>query len=355
MNRNEKITRQPRNPQKFDIIDLFDAIGRKEQFVLGDKKDAQKFVEIVGKSLSANITPTMIYGRRVEAMFSYIAASLGKCSLIKKEDSGDVFTSEQNLKVPDYRIVLNNDTHEQILVEVKSYFQKKPFAKYSINTNYLDSLINYSRLVKTSLYIAIYWTKWNVWTLVLPEDLILTTQKATISFSEALKRNRMGELGDIVIGTTPPLAIRIIPDKDKPRRVNEHDIAEFVIGRIDLYCNGTLITDETEQQIAFLLIQFGDWIENSNLIFSDESKHDIEYIEFLYYPEQHNEQQGFDIINSVSTIISRQYSQLTACNGQIKQLTPNIEPSKLGFVVPEDYRGKALPLWRFHVIPNLEE
>lgn len=355
MNKSQKITRYPRNPQKFDVIDLFDAIGRKEQFVLGSKTDEKTFIEIVSKSLSVNLTPTMIYGRRVEAMFSYIAASLGKCSLIKKEDCGDIFTSEKHLEVPDYRIVLNNDTQKQILVEVKSYFQKKPFAEYSINTNYLNALQNYSKLVKTSLYIAIYWSKWNVWTLVSPEDLSHTPQKATITFSDALKRNRMGELGDIVIGTTPPLTIQIIPDKNKPHRINEHNIAEFVIGRFELYCNGMLITDEAEQQIALLLMQFGDWIENSSLIVSNENKHDIEYIEFSYYPEQHNEQQNFYILNSVSTIMSRQYSQLTTSNGKVKQLTPNIEPSKLGFVVPEDYCGKALPLWRFHVIPNLEE
>ena len=124
MNKSQKITRYPRNPQKFDVIDLFDAIGRKEQFVLGSKTDEKTFIEIVSKSLSVNLTPTMIYGRRVEAMFSYIAASLGKCSLIKKEDCGDIFTSEKHLEVLDYRIVLNNDTQNQILVEVKSYSEK---------------------------------------------------------------------------------------------------------------------------------------------------------------------------------------------------------------------------------------
>jgi hypothetical protein len=28
--------------------------------------------------------------------------------------------------------------------------------------------------------------------------------------------------------------------------------------------------------------------------------------------------------------------------------SPNIAPGMLGFVIPEDYKGKALPLWRLH-------
>lgn len=46
MSKSQQITRHPRNPQKFDVIDLFDAIGRKEQFVLGNKTDEKTFVEI---------------------------------------------------------------------------------------------------------------------------------------------------------------------------------------------------------------------------------------------------------------------------------------------------------------------
>jgi len=82
------INRQPRDPEKFDVLDLFDAIGRNKKYVLGDEKDEAAFVDIISNALSVNKTPTMIYGRRVEAMFAYMAASLGKCALVKKEDAG---------------------------------------------------------------------------------------------------------------------------------------------------------------------------------------------------------------------------------------------------------------------------
>ena len=347
----EKITRRSRTPQVFDVIDLFDAIGRKEQFVLGNKKDQKKFVEIVGNSLTSNLTATMIYGKRVESMFSYVAASLGKCSLIKKEDCGDLFTSEKQLEIPDYRLILNDQ--RQLFVEVKSYFQKDPFSEYTMNLNYLNALVNYSKLLNTPLYIAIYWSRWNIWTLILPEDLRYISQKAKISFSEAIKRNRMSEIGDVVIGTTPPLTIRIVPDKTKPHSINEYDVAEFVIEKIELYCNGVQITDENEKHIAVSLMQYGDWVEDSRATLSDKSNNTIECIEFSYSPIQYNAQQNFQIINAVSTIISRQYSQLTVSNGQVKRLTPNIEPDILGFIIPKDYHSKALPLWRLHITPHI--
>lgn len=87
-NQHIMINRQPRDPEKFDVLDLFDAIGRNKKYVLGDEKDEAAFVDIISNALSVNKTPTMIYGRRVEAMFAYMAASLGKCALVKKEDAG---------------------------------------------------------------------------------------------------------------------------------------------------------------------------------------------------------------------------------------------------------------------------
>ena len=60
-NKHLTVNRQLRNPEKFDVLDLFDAIGRDKKYVLGNKKDEADFVDIISKALSANRTPTMIY------------------------------------------------------------------------------------------------------------------------------------------------------------------------------------------------------------------------------------------------------------------------------------------------------
>ena len=343
------LKRQERCPEKFDVLDLFDSIGRSRKFVIGDANDERAFAETISKSLSANRTPTMIYGRRVEAMFAYMAASLGKCRLIKKEDSGDLF-AEENVEIPDYRLVLNNG--KQMLLEVKNYYQNNSFKAFSLKASYIDGLVCYADLMMIDIYIAIYWSKWSLWTLVKPTDFKRNGTKAEIKLTTALERNQMVAIGDYTIGTTPPLEIRLFTDKQKPHRIDDNGMAEFVVGSVDLLCNGTLITAESEKRIALALMLYGNWNENSTAVPAPNAEKDIDYIEFSYTPLEHDYKQKFSTMDSLSTIISRQYIQLTTSDGKVERLTPNIAPGALGFVIPESYKGTALPLWRFHIEPK---
>lgn len=342
------ISRQERKPEKFDVIDLYDAIGRNKQYILGNHTDEISFIDSISKSLSCNKTPTIIYGRRVEAMFAYMVASLGRATLIKKEDCGDVFC-ENDVQIPDYRVVFSDDT--QLLVEVKNYHQNSAFNSYSMKKSYLDSLSKYSKLMRVDLRIAIYWSKWSMWTLVSPEDFKCDETKATIEFTIALERNQMFIIGDYIIGTTPPLSIRIYPDCKYPYNIF-NNLAKFTIGDVKLLCNTKHIVDDNERRIAYALMLYGSWEENSVTITSPDSDSRIEYIEFSYSPIEYDDQQGFCMVGPLSTIISRQYCQLTAPNGKVERLSPNIAPGMLGFIVPDEYIGNALPLWRFHVEPK---
>ena len=355
-NKGIEIKRQERNPEKFDILDLFDGIGRNKQYILGDEKSEGDFLDLVRKSLLLNNTPTMIHGKRIEALFAYMLSSLGKCSLIKKEDSGDVFSNE-NIKIPDYRVVINNVEKKQILVEVKNYYQEKVSKNYSLNIEYLDSLSRYSSIVDTELLIAIYWTKLCSWTLVSPEGFKRDGTKATISFNTAMKRNQMVYLGDVMIGTTPPLTIRIYPD-EKQLNSFKKNIANFTVGKVELLSNGVPILAENEQKIAYNLILFANWQEQSSVRKSPHSQNQVDYIEFAYYPQKHGgesldlECEKYDIVGMLSTIISRQYGELTTTDGKVDRISPDISPKKLGFIIPDNYKGTSLPLWRFYIKPN---
>ena len=113
------IKRIPRNPERFEVVDLFDAMARELGFSLNDEPSGDQFVKQISNSLNASKNNSIIlHGRRVESMFGYLAASLGKSIAVKREDSGDLFVEDSATRPPDYRIVLEDSN--EFLVEVKN-------------------------------------------------------------------------------------------------------------------------------------------------------------------------------------------------------------------------------------------
>lgn len=336
------IDRLHRNPEKFDVIDLYDSIGRDKGYRLGNPEDEADFSALVTEALSSAQSPTMIHGRRVEAMFSYITASLGKSVLIKKEDCGDVFSADLDLKIPDYRVVLNSG--EQLLIEVKNCHREKEF---KLEKSYIESLERYSKLMHVDLFVAVYWSRWQMWTLVAVGAFDVVGKNMILRFETAMRKNQMARLGDIWVGTKAPLSIRIFPSEKCP--VLEEGTVNFAIGDIQLFCCGTPISDEQEKQIAMTLVLYGGWAEAESVQCTAEFPATLEYIEFSYSPVQRSETQGFEIVGAVSTVISRQYGNLTAPKGIVEHLSANVNPEKLGFLIAEGHECKALPLWRFHL------
>jgi hypothetical protein len=193
--------------------------------------------------------------------------------------------------------------------------------------------------------LAIYWSRWNKWVLISLSDLKREGSSYVTSFVDSYKQNQMATLGDLTIATTPPLAFRLLTDPDKPRRVDDDGKVEFTIGEVELSCAGQLITKKEEQNIAFYLMLYGDWptaepqahIEDGQLI----------AIEYSAEPIEETPEQGFEMVGSMSGMISRRYNELTAPTGRIERLAPQIEPGSLGIAIPADYKGSQLPLWRF--------
>ncbi len=339
--------RIPRYPEKFEIVRLFQSMGQQHNFKLRDKKSQKSFLESIAKSIDFRKSPIVLYGSRTEAMFGYVVASLGRCSIVKQEDSGEIFTESGKIAVPDYRILTSDG--RQFLVEVKNCH--KTLTKFSMKAQYFDGLREYSKLMGVNLRIAIYWSKWNIWTLISQEDLILERGAYVIDLLNSYKQNQMAEFGDLFIGIRVPLVLRIITDPNKPRTITRSGNVTYTIGAIQLLNADTDIVDEQEKKIAYYLFLFGDWpisrprakIENNELI----------AIDFEVKPEEQNQGQGFEIIGSLSGMISRFFNVLTAPSGQIEKIFPMAEPGSLGITIPTDYKGKQLSLWRFTVQPNI--
>lgn len=342
-----KISIKNRNPIKFDVIDLYNIIGREKKLKLNNTDDKNKFLQLISNSLDNNFSDTLLYGKHIETMFSYIAAFLGKCKFIKKEDNGDIFSSTDVL-IPDYRIVLNDNS--QILIEVKNFYQKSSTNNYKISKKNFDKLLAYSNLMKTNLMFAIYWAKWKTWTLVDPKIFSIENNNMTLSFKEAIINNEMGLLGDYMIATQPPLSVRIYADsKQNNTIINENGgETEFVIKQLKFYSNNNLISDKIEKNIIFNLILFGSWHETNEIIF-EKNSNIVKYIEFKYYPEEYSNNQPYAIVSSISDIITKQYFFKTFDNGKIESLAPNDPSVTLGLNIPNQYKKKTLPLWFFYI------
>jgi hypothetical protein len=111
----------------------------------------------------------------------------------------------------------------------------------------------------TKPYFAIFWSRWNTWTLNPTEILECKDNKCFLGFEEALRSNHMSLLGDFMLATLPPLRFRILTDSSKPRIVKDNGTAIFSIGGIKILSDDQIIQDPLEQRIAFFLMLYGDW------------------------------------------------------------------------------------------------
>jgi len=338
-------------PKPGQSIDLFRMLAQQEGYTLSDPESAEKFISKLGEEFTrAKSNPIMLHGFRVQAMFEYVATSLGKCAIVKTEDAGGLHTTDPNIKVPDLRVLLVDG--QEFFVEVKNFYQSSPFEEYRIKKGYLDRLQRYAALFKKDVKLAIYWSKWNLWTLVSFDRVKCEGSKCLLSLEDALKYNEMATLGDYRIATLPPLKFRVITDPAHPRAVSENGEVIFTIGGIELYCEENRITVPREQSIALFLMLYGEWpseggearIENGELISFD----------FVSQPEETHPEQGFEMVGSMSGMISRRFNTMTAREGEIERLSPQTDISNLGIQIPDDYQGEVLHLWRFIQQPSTE-
>jgi len=339
--------RLPRDPIRFDVINAFAEFGRSEQISLRNPAAADGFVERARASINRSLSnEAFLQGIRTELMFESLVASLGAVEILKSEDSGEIYVSDETLKIPDFRLVLADGS--QMLVEVKNFYQKQdPMRSFELDGSYLEGLVHYSKAMNCNLLLAIYWVKWNIWTLVRPEVFKKQDEKRTLDMLEAMKANHMVSLGDYSIGTRFPLSLVMHADKRKPRYVESDGNGTFTISNIEVYCSGQLIADPVEQRIATYLMFYGKWTYRAE---PRVIENEIEAVEHLWVPEVDHEQ-GFEIVGSLSEMFSTFYKFATQDEGRMGKLRLDITPGSWGNLIPEDYQGKMLPLWRFRLQP----
>ncbi|HLA80317.1 MAG TPA: hypothetical protein VJP78_01620, partial [Thermoleophilia bacterium] len=342
-----------RDREKFGGIDILYELGLAGAVAVRVPDD----VDIVARRVADLLrrfadNPALLHGRHVESMFAYVASSLGQIAAIKQEDAGELHAVTDDVQPPDYRIMLKGGY--EFLVEVKNFYKKNPMAPLPIKEPYIQKPAKYAELFKRDLKLAVYWARLGVWTLTSVDTMLFQNGKCSLSFREAAKITEMHLLGDHMIGTTPPLTLRLSADPSKSRSDQAVGVVGFTIRSANLYCSETVIDDPLERNLAWYFIRYSSWpVSKSQPVFENGQ---LVHLGFIARPSETVPDQGFELFGWMSEMISRHYLALTMSDeGQeIERLLPSthLDPGSLGVLVPDDYRGKSLRLWRFFTDPK---
>ena len=330
----------------------FAEYARKEGVALDEPQLAEGFIERVKGVVKDHLeNPIVRHGFRVQSMFAYVAACLGRCAIITEEDSGEFYATDRETRRPDFRVLKTDG--EELLVEVKNYHQlKDPTAPYRLSKSYLESLQQYADAFGVPLRLAIYWSRWNLWSLVPPDVCVVDGEKVDLEMRDAMARSEMAALGDQLIGLESPLVFRVYTDPEKPRQVDEKGEALVSLDSAELLVGERAIEKPLEEGLAWFFLRYGEWDHTEEPVEVREG--DVIYFDFRAIANDANPDQDFEPIGFLSKMISLQFDDLTADGGKVNHLRPSGDPEALGVLVPDDYKGEVLKLWRFSMQPRFE-
>lgn len=345
-----QLHRHSRDSKLLDMLRILDEFCRTNNWSIDEESSHKALITTISAALTEHgSNPIRLYGFRTEAMFAHVAASLGKCEIIVEENAGIHYDSNPKSIAPDFRILTVDG--QQFFVEVKNFHQRKPNEFVRIKQEYLRKVESYANKFNLPLKIAVFWSRWRQWTLIDSSKLIKSKNGYELPFPIALARNEMSNLGDEMIGTAPPLSLRIHADPNRSSKIDGDCKARFYIRNVEILADGCVLKNQIEKQIALFLMRYGTWDDYHQLAtFSDENH--LDFIDFSVSPREGKTEDCWNMVGSLSGMISNQYLEFTTHEGIVKRLTPVEQPRSLGLIIPPDFRGEVLNLWRFTLIPN---
>ncbi|HGM5472952.1 TPA: hypothetical protein ACKP1C_000140 [Serratia marcescens] len=346
--------RMPRNPGKFEALEAFTSFSRIHDFKLKSPEDTDKFLEMFGESFKASQeNPTLLHGKHKEILFGHLASGLGKCRLVKTEDTGEVISDDSDIALPDYRLILNDG--RQIFVEVKNCNQPNVKSLFNLQKSYVEKLQRYGELNGVPVYFAIYYRIMRIWTLLPISSFIEHKKKYSTNAIHSYANSELSMLGDLTIGTKPPLIFELVADQSRDVILNENDQASFIIGGVKIYSGDVEIEDPQEKTIAFNLMRFGRWDcgEAEGVMGENDKLHSVRY---TFNPDslESYEKSGFDIIGSLSSMITSAFNEQTIYENKIAAIDMKADIDAFSVKIPEDYKHKELPLWILDLRANPE-
>lgn len=102
-------------------------------------------------------------------------------------------------------------------------------------------------------------------------------------------------------------------------------------------------------------MRFGNWDCGEPEAILDEHNC-LKSVRFAFTPPSMENvvEQGFDIIGHLSSMITSAFNEHTIYDQQVTAIDTRVEPDLFSVKIPNDYKGKVLPLWRFNIQPNDE-
>jgi hypothetical protein len=165
----------------------------------------------------------------------------------------------------------------------------------------------------------------------------------------AVKVNELSRLGDLTIGTRPPLCLRLLADPTKPSSIDAQSMASIVIGGVRIFCGGNEVLKPAEQEIAWIFMQYGEWTAEKPRAVMEDGR--LIGIEMCCIPQNRGEE-DFEFIGSLSRMFAGYYAEQTVKDDAVVQIQAPLRPNWFSSLIHSDYKGEALPLWRFILQPN---
>ena len=324
----------------FDLLASVAAFAREHSVALNDPSLVERFIaDAAPKLKEALADPTLIHGSRTERLFEATVLSLGRFRLLKTEDAGRVHAAGTS-RAPDFRIVL--DDREQWLVEVKNVRSKEPFKQETrMSAAYLASLQTYADMVGTPLKLAIFWSLWNIWTVISPDRFRRPNGGLRVTMKDAVLANESEKLGEVIIMTKAPLRLALGAAADMPHSLSEDGLANFIIGSAKLYSGDVELTDPRDRKLAEVLLFYGEWSTEGPLAITDGGE--FAGVQFVATPEEPSDQ-GWDGIGWASRIFSRYYAAQTIDGDQVIQLHGEAAPEWFAPLSDWDFKNSKLSL-----------
>ncbi|MCB0308279.1 MAG: hypothetical protein KDD48_02825 [Bdellovibrionales bacterium] len=333
----------------FDHYVMLNDLGLKKD----DLESPQKIAEVINGIYKKNSdNPHVLHGMRAEKMFGYVARSLDGCDLIKNESHE--YYSPFSIQPPDYEMITKDK--KRFFVEVKNNneefeFDSLPDNRYIVNEKYLQKLIKYSELNGVELKFAIYWVKLGMWTLVPIDCFSVIKGRRFVTLETAILNNEMVLLNDRMIGIKPPLIFRVLTDPSKPRVVSSNGEAKVNVLGFEIFNGTTKITSRNDLQLCWFLIMNAVWKQQDPEA-SVTEKNDLQRFDFIFEPEEVTPDQGFEVVGSLSTLLSRQFNSMTVPNRDIQNYIPKTDHLSLKSSIEFTKNYNQLPVWQFFVHPE---
>jgi hypothetical protein len=346
------LKRLGRKPATLGALNLFAALDASDAAdLVNDPARIDAAMAMIRDGLEdALSTQSTVHGWRVQNLFAATVVALDGCVLLKEEDEGTAFYDGEKIKVPDWRVTLRDG--RRLLVEVRGLPPSKLTNDFTMSAGEVTGLRRYGELTDTEVYVAIFWASFGLWALV-PLDALTVNSvgRLAIGFEDAMKRSRMVDLGDRMLGLRPPLSLRLIPDATAENTVTESGEANFTIGAVELWCGGNQMETDEERKLVWFLLMTAPWDGDQHAeLTSDETA--VEWVSFDVAPESPaHPGQDFEIIAPLSRLYSRLYNMLTMGENGVTALTVDADPGQLVRLIPLNLESERLPLWHFLVEP----